>query len=68
MQLFGRPGLWNDWVKFQAEARVKRQKQLEAQIKARKELMENIMLALLIMSIVGGIGAMVYWVALVKWL
>ena len=23
MQLFGRPGLWNDWVKFQAEARVK---------------------------------------------
>lgn len=68
MQLFGRPGLWNDWVKFQAEARVKRQKQLEAQIKARKELMENIMLALLIMSIVGGIGAIVYWVAVVKWL
>lgn len=68
MQLYGRPGLWQDWIKFQAEARVKRQKALDAQIKARKELIENTMLTLLVLSIIGGVTAIFYWVAVVKWL
>lgn len=68
MQLYGRPGLWQDWVKFQAQARVQRQKALEQQIKARKEFIENASLALLILSLVGGLCALAYWVVWLKWL
>jgi hypothetical protein len=41
MQLYGRAGLWQDWVKFQAEARSKRiaaQKQAE---KERQQFIDN---------------------------
>lgn len=36
MFLYGRYGLWEDWVRFQAEARKKRQKQIQL-AKQRKE-------------------------------
>lgn len=40
MQLYGRAGLWQDWVKFQAEARRARQKELERRRRRRAEIME----------------------------
>ena len=37
MYLYGRYGLWEDWVKFQADARAKRQRQIkEARLKERR--------------------------------
>ena len=37
MYLYGRYGLWEDWVKFQANARAKRQRQIkEARLKREK--------------------------------
>ena len=45
MQLYGRAGLWQDWVKFQAEARKQRiaaQKQAE---KERQQFIDNCIIA-----------------------
>lgn len=58
MQLYGRPGLYQDWIEFQRKARVERQQQqLEAHRK-QQQLIENIMIGsgvigiiLLVMSI-----------------
>ena len=35
-----RPGLWSDWIKFQAQARVKRQKEAEERKKRIAEIIE----------------------------
>jgi hypothetical protein len=38
----GRPGMWDDWLEFQRQAKEERKRQLEKQIQDRKELMELI--------------------------
>jgi|11BtaG_2_1085332.scaffolds.fasta_scaffold00349_15 hypothetical protein len=51
MQLYGRAGLWPDWVKFQAEARKQRQIALREQAKKKEELKEAIgIFALILIS------------------
>jgi hypothetical protein len=45
MQLYGRAGLWQDWIKFQAEARKRRQLEQEERIKKRKKLIELLTIA-----------------------
>ncbi len=36
----GRPGLWGDWQRFQAKARIARREAEEAAIRKRKKIME----------------------------
>lgn len=38
----GRPGLWNDWLNFQRDARVRRQKEAAERVRARERLWEII--------------------------
>ena len=40
MIILGRPGLWSDWQKFQAKARIARRKAEEAAIRKRKKIMD----------------------------
>ena len=40
MYLYGRYGLWEDWVRFQAEARAKRQKQIKLAKQRREKIIE----------------------------
>lgn len=42
MQLYGRIGLWQDWVKYQAQARRQRQREIIERKRKREELMETI--------------------------
>lgn len=42
MQLYGRPYLWQDWVKFQAEARKQRQRLKEERIRRRRQIIETV--------------------------
>lgn len=59
----GRPGLWNDWLKFQAQARKDRQAAEEQRKKDRERLLEVIVLS--IACIVGiGIFAILVYAAL----
>jgi hypothetical protein len=41
----GRPGLWGDWQRFQAKARVARREEEEAAIRRRKKMLDIIIIA-----------------------
>ena len=60
----GRPGLWHDWQKHQAEARKERRVQEELAKRRRAEIAEAIGLGaggLLIATMVAGLIAWVVW-------
>ena len=60
----GRPGLWHDWQKFQAQARKERRVQEELAKRRRAEIMEALGLgavALLVSALVAGLVAWVVW-------
>ena len=60
----GRPGLWHDWQKFQAQARKERRVQEELAKRKRAEIMEALGLgavALLISALVAGLVAWGVW-------
>ena len=58
MQLYGRAGLWNDWIRFQAEARKRRQKEREELIRKRKEFLEIV--TIVVLTILFG-GLVIYF-------
>jgi len=63
MQLYGRPGLYNDWVKFQAKARVARQqaeKERTARIKKIAEITLLTVLGIVGLGVLGVIGWFIY--------
>lgn len=65
MKLYGRPGLHDDWVRFQAEARKKRREE-EQEIRRRKaKNMEYFGIFLAAAMCVGGFILLMVWV---KWL
>lgn len=69
MQLYGRAGLWPDWVKFQAEARKQRQKAIEEQNRKREELKEAIgIFALVFLSALILFGIVYFLVKKKTWL
>jgi hypothetical protein len=45
MIILGRPGLWSDWQKFQAKARIARREQEEAAIRKRKKIIDITIIA-----------------------
>jgi len=61
----GRPGLWADWQKFQAEARKSRREQERLEQKRREELMEVLTWVIGISLAFVGLVAVIYFAA--KW-
>tara|TARA_B100000085_G_C18460997_1_gene478932 strand:+ start:243 stop:689 length:447 start_codon:yes stop_codon:yes gene_type:complete len=60
----GRPGLWGDWQRFQANARKERRVQEELAKRRRAEIIEMLgfgFAALLIASMIAGLVAWVAW-------
>ena len=62
----GRPGLWNDWQKFQAEARKSRRVQEELAKRKREELLEAIAIGGLITVIAAVVVAFFWWLYIMK--
>ena len=62
----GRPGLWNDWQKFLAEARKSRRVQEELAKKKREELAQLLAICLGIAIFVIGMIGIVYWALWLK--
>ena len=62
----GRPGLWNDWQKFQAEARKSRRVQEELAKRRREEIIEMMGYGLVIFIIVAAVIAFGVWVLWMK--
>jgi len=55
----GRPGLWNDWQRFQAKARVARREAEIAAERRRKKMVEGALIAFFILCIIAVLGALV---------
>jgi hypothetical protein len=61
----GRPGLWHDWQRFQAEARKERQRQQEEAKRLKEQWIEYFFIGLVVLLI---LGALVGFVVYVKFL
>jgi len=66
----GKPGMWQEWLEFQAQQKRNREaakKEAEAKVRKRKKLIKDIALGtaltLLILTGVGFVGYVMYWVA-----
>jgi hypothetical protein len=64
----GRPGLWDDWLKFQANAKKRRdeaKREAEAEVQRKKEelqhLFENLMIIAAIIALVAVLIGLIYW-------
>jgi len=62
----GRPGLWKDWQKFQAEARKSRRVQEALAKKKRAELIYTIQLVVVGLFVIGSAIALIAWVIFLK--
>jgi hypothetical protein len=57
----GRPGLWNDWQKYQAEARKSRRVQEALARKRREEFIQAFAIILGILVGIAGVTGLVFW-------
>jgi len=62
MKLYGRPGLHDDWVRFQAEARKQRRQQALEEKKRKEKLVEYAAWVFASVVLVGGFIGLVLWV------
>ncbi len=62
MQLYGRPNLYQDWVRFQAEARKSRQAAEKDRQLAIEHLKENIMIGAAAIAVLGIVLAIVVFI------
>ena len=62
----GRPGLWNDWQRFQANARKERRVQEERAKRRRAEILEMLGLGAVALLISTMVASLIAWVAWLK--
>jgi len=56
----GRPGLWGDWQKFQAKARVARREAEIAAAHRRKKIVEGVIIAIFVMACAAILGSLIF--------
>jgi len=61
MRLFGRSGLYDDWVAYQAQMRKQRQEALRIKQKEQEKLREMLTWVFIIVVIWGGICGLAWW-------
>ena len=66
MKLYGRAGLWDDWVRFQAEARRKRREDALKEIKRRNQRNEIIAYIVAGIVLLAGLVGLVLWVKFLR--
>ena len=62
----GRPGLWQDWQKFQADARKERRVREELARRRRAEIMDAIGIGSVVLLIAAMVAGLVAWIAWLK--
>ena len=58
----GRPGLWSDWQRFQAKARVARREAEAAAVIKRRKIIDGVLIGMILVAIllvVGGVVALI---------
>ena len=66
MKLYGRPGLHDDWIRFQAEARKQRRQQAIDDKKRREQMWEYVGWSVAFLLFVGGLVGIVVWVKFLR--
>ena len=66
MKLYGRPGLYDDWVRFQAQARRKRRDEALAAQRARNKRNEIIAYIIAAVVALGGFAGLMVWVKFLR--
>lgn len=61
MQLYGRPGMYDAWVEFQAKARTARKEAQKQREKERQELIEILTWIFIVLVVWGGAGYGLYY-------
>ena len=61
MRLYGRPGMYDAWVEYQAKARKARKDAIKQREKERQELLELLVWIFIVVVIWGGLGAGLYF-------
>ena len=61
MRLYGRPGMYDAWVEYQAKARKARKDAIKQREKERQELLELLAWIFIVVVIWGGLGAGLYY-------
>ena len=61
MRLYGRAGLYDDWVAYQAQMRKQRKEALRIKQKEQEELREMLQWGAVLFLLWGSIGGAVYW-------
>lgn len=61
MRLYGRPGMYDAWVEYQAKARKARKDAIKQREKERQELLELLVWIFIVVVIWGGLGAGLYY-------
>jgi len=61
MRLYGRPGMYDAWVEYQAKARKARKDAIKQREKERQELLELLSWIFIVVVIWGGLGAGLYY-------
>jgi len=66
MIMCGRPGLYNDWVKFQRDQRLKRQEANEARKAKISRILNFLMVGFLVLGLLGAFGGLIAIVYLAR--
>lgn len=66
MKLYGRPGLHDDWIRFQAEARKQRRQQALEDQKRKEKLWEYVGWTLAVIILIGGFIGLIIWVKFLR--
>lgn len=61
MQLYGRPGMYDAWVEYQAKARTARKEAQKQRDKERQEMIEVLAWIFIVLVVWGGAGAGLYF-------
>jgi len=62
MIILGRPGLWHDWQRFQAKARVARREAEAAAVVKRRKIIDGVIIGMILFAmllVVGGVVALI---------
>jgi len=66
MQLYGRAGMYDDWLRYQANCRKERLAALEAKRKRNKRIVEISIISLLIVAGLAGVALLFWWASYLK--
>ena len=61
MRLYGRPGLYNDWVTFQVEERKRKKAEAEERAKAREKIVNALQWTIAIVVVFGMAFGLLFW-------